>query len=84
MKLAELRVSQGELCGEPPLLLLDDVLGRTRSNHVNWLLLEAVREMTTNALISATHLDGFHGGWRQEAQILDADGLRLKEAMNVG
>ena len=45
------------------------------------LLLEAVGN-DHQCLISATHLDGFHGGWRQEAQILGEN--ELKEAMNVG
>ena len=79
LKLAELELVK-ELCGEPPLLLLDDVLAELDPIRQQ-LLLEAVGN-DHQCLISATHLDGFHGGWRQEAQILGEN--ELKEGMNVG
>ncbi|EAU70231.1 RecF protein [Synechococcus sp. BL107] len=79
LKLAELELVK-ELCGEPPLLLLDDVLAELDPIRQQ-LLLEAVGN-DHQCLISATHLDGFHEGWRQEAQILGEN--ELKEGMNVG
>ena len=68
LKLAELELLT-ELCGEPPLLLLDDVLAELDPTRQQ-LLLDAVGN-THQCLISATHLEGFEGGWRKHAQILD-------------
>ena len=68
LKLAELELVT-QLCGEPPLLLLDDVLAELDPTRQH-LLLDAVGT-SHQCLISATHLDGFEGGWRQDAQILD-------------
>jgi len=67
LKLAELELVT-DLCGDPPLLLLDDVLAELDPQRQR-LLLEAVGS-DHQCLISATHLDGFDGGWRQQAQIL--------------
>ncbi len=63
-----------QLCGEPPLLLLDDVLAELDPTRQQ-LLLEAVGE-SHQCLVSATHLEGFGGGWQQQAQILGARDLR--------
>jgi DNA replication and repair protein RecF len=73
LKMAELQLV-GELCGEPPLLLLDDVLAELDPTR-QLALLEAVGE-NHQCLVSATHLDAFEGGWREQSQILDADSLR--------
>ena len=73
LKLAELELV-GELCGHPPLLLLDDVLAELDPRR-QLALLEAVGD-THQCLVSATHLDAFEGGWRQRSQILNADHLR--------
>ena len=67
LKMAELELVT-QLCGEPPLLLLDDVLAELDPNRQQ-LLLEAVGT-THQCLVSATHLDAFEGGWREQAQIL--------------
>jgi len=72
LKLAELQLVQ-ELWGEPPLLLLDDVLAEL-DPHRQLALLEAVGG-THQCLISATHLDAFEGNWRAGSQILDAESL---------
>ena len=78
LKLAELELVT-QLCGEPPLLLLDDVLAELDPVRQQ-LLLEAVGT-SHQCLISATHLEAFDGGWRQDAQIL---GERdLENALNV-
>ncbi len=73
LKLAELELVT-QLCGEPPLLLLDDVLAELDPTRQQ-LLLEAVGE-SHQCLVSATHLEGFGGGWQQQAQILGARELR--------
>ena len=73
LKLAELELV-GELCGHPPLLLLDDVLAELDPRR-QLTLLEAVGD-SHQCLVSATHLDAFEGQWRQRSQILDADHLR--------
>ena len=58
LKMAELQLV-GELCGEPPLLLLDDVLAELDPTR-QLALLEAVGE-NHQCLVSATHLDAFEG-----------------------
>ena len=72
LKLAELELVT-QLCGQPPLLLLDDVLAELDPMRQK-LLLEAVGT-THQCLVSATHLDAFDGGWRQHAQILGEQDL---------
>ncbi|MCH2565429.1 MAG: DNA replication/repair protein RecF, partial [Prochlorococcus sp. ALOHA_A2.0_51] len=69
LKLAELELV-GELCGEPPLLLLDDVLAELDPGR-QLLLLEAVGEKH-QCLVSATHLEGFQDEWQQRSQIIEA------------
>ncbi len=73
LKMAELQLV-GELCGEPPLLLLDDVLAELDPAR-QLALLEAVGE-NHQCLVSATHLEAFEGGWREQSQIVNADTLR--------
>jgi len=67
LKLAELELV-GQVVGEPPLLLLDDVLAELDPRRQQ-LLLEAVGE-GHQCLVSATHLDGFSGSWRAQAQLV--------------
>ncbi|NJK99911.1 MAG: DNA replication/repair protein RecF [Spirulinaceae cyanobacterium SM2_1_0] len=67
LKLAELKLIE-DVIGEPPLLLLDDVLAEldpTRQNH----LLVAIQDRF-QTLITTTHLDSFHQPWLEAAQIL--------------
>ncbi len=73
LKMAELQLVS-ELCGEPPLLLLDDVLAELDPTR-QLALLEAVGE-THQCLVSATHLEAFEGAWREQSQILNANSLR--------
>ena len=68
LKMAELQVVE-ELFGEPPILLLDDVLAELDQNR-QLLLLEAVGE-THQCLISATHLDAFAGDWQNSSQMVE-------------
>ncbi len=70
LKLAELELI-GQLYGEPPLLLLDDVLAEL-DPHRQLLLLDAVGN-EHQCLISATHLDAFEKDWNSNSQILKLD-----------
>ncbi|MEO0409866.1 MAG: DNA replication/repair protein RecF [Cyanobacteria bacterium P01_A01_bin.135] len=67
LKLAELMLIE-TVVGEPPLLLLDDVLAEldlTRQNQ----LLEAIQERF-QTIITTTHLGAFDAQWLQASQIL--------------
>jgi DNA replication and repair protein RecF len=75
LKLAELQLVK-ELWGEPPLLLLDDVLAEL-DPHRQRALLEAVGS-SHQCLISATHLEAFDPGWQSDAQTLEAERLNMK------
>jgi DNA replication and repair protein RecF len=74
LKLAELSLVE-EVVGSPPLLLLDDVLAELDPQRQQWLL-EAVGE-GHQCLVSATHVEGFGGGWRQAAQLVGMQAGRL-------
>jgi DNA replication and repair protein RecF len=74
LKLAELELV-GSVLGEPPLLLLDDVLAELDPERQQ-LLLEAVGE-GHQCLVSATHLDAFSGGWQAESQVVHMRGGQL-------
>lgn len=66
LKLAELKLIE-EVIGEPPLLLLDDVLAELDLNRQNQLL-DAVQERF-QTLITTTHLGSFDAQWLHAAQI---------------
>tara|TARA_Y100001968_G_C19380897_1_gene730274 strand:+ start:210 stop:1235 length:1026 start_codon:yes stop_codon:yes gene_type:complete len=68
LKMAELELI-GQLFGESPILLLDDVLAEL-DPHRQLLLLESVGEKH-QCLISATHLDAFVGNWHKQAQVME-------------
>ncbi len=67
LKLAELELIE-EVIGEPPLLLLDDVLAELDLQRQR-ALLEGVQS-STQTIITTTHLDGFAGQWLDSAQVL--------------
>ena len=67
LKLAELQLIE-EVVGEPPLLLLDDVLAELDLNRQNQLL-EAIGDRF-QTLITTTHLGGFDSQWLKHTQIL--------------
>ncbi len=75
LKLSELELI-GELYGESPILLLDDVLAELDPTR-QLLLLDAVGE-THQCLVSATHLDAFEGAWQRNSQVVDAELLKLE------
>jgi len=70
IKLAELQAIE-TVVGEPPLLLLDDVLAEldlTRQNH----LLNVIEDRF-QTLITTTHLNAFDTQWLDRSQILTVD-----------
>jgi DNA replication and repair protein RecF len=76
LKLAELKLIE-EVIGEPPLLLLDDVLAELdlqRQNH----LLETIQDRF-QTLITTTHLGAFDAQWLKSAQILTVDAGEIQE-----
>ena len=76
LKLAELELVT-KTYGEPPLLLLDDVLGELDPKR-QLLLLEAVGK-EHQCLVTATHLDSFEGNWLKDSQIIQAESLKNRE-----
>ena len=74
LKLAELKLIE-EVIGEPPLLLLDDVLAELDLNRQNQLL-EAIQDRF-QTLITTTHLGAFDAQWLHESQILSVNAGQL-------
>ncbi|WP_404787491.1 DNA replication/repair protein RecF [Altericista sp. CCNU0014] len=70
LKLAELQLIE-EVIGEPPLLLLDDVLAELDLNRQNQLL-DAIQDRF-QTLITTTHLGAFDAKWLQSAEILSVE-----------
>ncbi len=67
LKLAELELIEA-IIGEPPLLLLDDVLAELDLKRQNQLL-ETIEDRF-QTLITTTHLGAFDAKWLKESQIL--------------
>ncbi len=67
LKLAELKLIEA-IVGEPPLLLLDDVLAELDLNRQNKLL-ETIQDRF-QTLITTTHLGSFDAQWLKSSQIL--------------
>jgi DNA replication and repair protein RecF len=75
LKLAELNLIE-EVVGEPPLLLLDDVLAEldlTRQNQ----LLDAVKSRF-QTLITTTHLHSFEQRWLEGSQLLSVEQGKIR------
>jgi DNA replication and repair protein RecF len=70
LKLAELKLIEA-VVGEPPLLLLDDVLAELDLNRQNKLL-ETIEERF-QTLITTTHLGSFDAQWLKSSQILTVE-----------
>jgi DNA replication and repair protein RecF len=66
LKLAELKLIE-DVIGEPPLLLLDDVLAELDLNRQNQLL-DAIQDRF-QTLITTTHLGSFDAQWLDSSQI---------------
>jgi DNA replication and repair protein RecF len=67
LKLAELKLIE-QVIGEPPLLLLDDVLAELDLNRQKQLL-EVIGDRF-QTIITTTHIDSFNQEWIQDSQIL--------------
>ncbi len=74
LKLAELELIEAVI-GEPPLLLLDDVLAELDLKRQNQLL-ETIQDRF-QTLITTTHLGAFDSQWLKESQILTVSGGAL-------
>ncbi len=74
LKLAELELIEAVI-GEPPLLLLDDVLAELDLKRQNQLL-ETIKDRF-QTLITTTHLGAFDTQWLKESQILTVSGGSL-------
>ncbi len=74
LKLAELKLIE-DVIGEPPLLLLDDVLAELDLNRQNQLLDTIQGRFQT--LITTTHLGAFDAQWLDSAQILSVEAGKI-------
>jgi DNA replication and repair protein RecF len=77
LKLAELELID-EVIGDPPLLLLDDVLAELDLNRQNQLL-EAIQDRF-QTIITTTHLGAFGSEWIRSSQILTVKGGKIVTA----
>ncbi len=76
LKLAELKLIE-DVIGEPPLLLLDDVLAELDLSRQNQLL-DAIQDRF-QTLITTTHLGSFDAQWINASQILEVKAGHLSE-----
>lgn len=74
LKLAELKLIE-EVVGEPPLLLLDDVLAELDPLRQNQLL-EAIQDRF-QTIITTTHLGSFDSQWLNSSQILSVQAGKI-------
>jgi DNA replication and repair protein RecF len=75
LKLAELQLIE-DVIGEPPVLLLDDVLAELDPHRQN-LLLETIQDRF-QTIITTTHLNSFDAQWLRESQILSVERGNVK------
>ncbi len=75
LKLAELNLIE-EVVGEPPLLLLDDVLAEL-DPHRQQQLLDTIGDRF-QTLITTTHLHSFDSQWLSNSQIISIEGGKIK------
>lgn len=76
LKLAELKLIE-EVVGEPPLLLLDDVLAELDPNRQKQLL-EVIGDRF-QTIITTTHIDTFNHDWIKDSQILTVEAGEISE-----
>lgn len=74
LKLAELQLLE-DVIGEPPILLLDDVLAELDPNRQNQLL--EVIQGRFQTLITTTYLHSFDAQWLNAAQILKVEAGKI-------
>lgn len=75
LKLAELQLIE-DVVGEPPLLLLDDVLAELDPSRQNQLL-DAIQERF-QTLITTTHLGAFDAQWLKSSQVLTVEAGKIQ------
>ena len=80
LKLAELKLIE-EVVGEPPLLLLDDVLAELDPNRQKQLL-EVIGDRF-QTIITTTHIDSFNRDWIEDSQILTVEAGEIDEVLSV-
>lgn len=78
LKLAELKLIE-EVVGEPPLLLLDDVLAELDPNRQKQLL-EVIGDRF-QTIITTTHIDSFNHDWIKDSQILAIEAGKISEVL---
>ena len=78
LKLAELKLIE-EVIGEPPLLLLDDVLAELDPNRQQQLL-EVIGDRF-QTIITTTHIDTFDRHWTKDSQILAVEAGEINEVL---
>ena len=78
LKLAELKLIE-EVVGEPPLLLLDDVLAELDPNRQKQLL-EVIGDRF-QTIITTTHIDTFNHEWIKNSQILAVEAGKISEVL---
>lgn len=78
LKLAELKLIE-EVVGEPPLLLLDDVLAELDPNRQKQLL-EVIGDRF-QTIITTTHIDTFNHDWIKDSQILAVEAGKISEVL---
>ena len=78
LKLAELKLIE-EVIGEPPLLLLDDVLAELDPNRQKQLL-EVIGDRF-QTIITTTHIDTFDRDWTKDSQILAVEAGQINEVL---
>lgn len=77
LKLAELQLIE-DVVGEPPLLLLDDVLAELDPSRQNQLL-DAI-QTRFQTLITTTHLGAFDAQWLKSSQILTVEAGKIVQS----
>ncbi len=78
LKLAELKLIE-EVVGEPPLLLLDDVLAEL-DPHRQKQLLEVIGDRF-QTIITTTHIDSFNHDWIKDSQVLAVEAGKISEVL---
>lgn len=78
LKLAELKLIE-EVVGEPPLLLLDDVLAEL-DPHRQKQLLEVIGDRF-QTIITTTHIDTFNHNWIKDSQVLAVEAGKISEVL---
>ena len=78
LKLAELKLIE-EVVGEPPLLLLDDVLAELDPNRQKQLL-EVIGDRF-QTIITTTHINTFDRDWTKDSQILAVEAGQISEVL---